>query len=135
MSMKLSTQLHQPTWNAQNGPKARLTQVTYPPSSGSDEESSAMTSVTGRLQTRGVRIRSRRARPGPKDETASSMPYGPPLTLKKMTAAMGRSPSSRRRLAAGPPAVMRPSDRSGGLADQRRQPLQPLVEGRLGIHG
>src|SRR3989337_2309359 len=52
-----------------------------------------------------------------------------------MTAAMGRSPSSRRRLAAGPPAVMRPSDGSSDRANKRRQPLQPLVEGRLGIHG
>src|SRR3990172_6918698 len=89
MSMKLSTQLHQPTWNAQNGPKARLTQVTYPPSSGSDEESSAMTSVTGRLQTRGVRISSRRARPGPKrleehtSELQSRLHLVCPLPLEK----------------------------------------------------
>src|SRR5206468_10109580 len=55
-----------------------------------------MARATGRLQRTGVSSRSTSVIPGPNDATVSSMPYGPPLTLKKKMAAIGTSPSSRR---------------------------------------
>src|SRR5262245_58005653 len=55
-----------------------------------------MTSVTGRLQKTGVSTSRSSARPGPKADTVSSMPYGPPLTLKKTTAASEETPRPRR---------------------------------------
>src|SRR5205809_1614744 len=88
------------------------------------DPSSAIASDTGRLQTSGVSTRSRRARPGPNDETVSSMPYGPPLTLKKATAASGRSRSSRRRGRL----------RAHRGADHLREPLDPLVDRHGGVH-
>src|SRR6058998_487546 len=57
--------------------------------------SSAITSATGRLQNIGVSTSRSSASPGPKEATVSSTPYGPPLTLKKTTAASDRTPSSR----------------------------------------
>src|SRR4029077_15510792 len=88
-----------------------------------------MASETGRLHTSGGETSSRRAKPGPSEPTASSTPYGPPLTLKKRMATRGRSPISPRRR--GLPPWGRGGARGGarhGGWDQRGQPLEPLVD-------
>src|SRR5207245_2031840 len=123
---KLSIQLHQPTGKAQNGPNARRVHVTYPPSSGSAAASSDMARATGRLQKSGVSSSSASVIPGPNAGTMSSMPYGPPLTLKKKMAAIGTSPSSRLR----PPFRSRPLCRG----DELRELLHPLLDRAGSVH-
>src|SRR5262249_59901329 len=84
------------------------------------DASSAIARATGRLQKIGVSTRSTRVTPGPSVGIASSMPYGPPLTLKKTTAASGKSPSPRRS-----PVV---SSLPLGGGDEPRQLREPFVE-------
>src|SRR5215470_19682257 len=63
--------------------------------------------------------------PGPSAGTMSSIPYGPPLTLKKTIAASGTSPSPRRRTAVSsfPP----------GGGDEPWQLREPFVERAFGL--
>src|SRR5437016_3777657 len=82
--------------------------------------------ATGRLQRTGVSSRSTSVIPGPNDDTMSSMPYGPPLTLKKKMAAIGTSPSSRLR----PPVRSRPPSRG----DELRELLHPFLDRPRGVH-
>src|SRR5262245_5447696 len=84
------------------------------------DASSAITRATGRLQKIGVSTSSARVTPGPSVGTASSMPYGPPLTLKKTIAASGKSPSPRRS-----PVV---SSLPLGRGDEPRKLREPFVE-------
>src|SRR4029453_1683266 len=84
------------------------------------DASSAIASATGRLQKIGVSTSSARVTPGPSVGIASSMPYGPPLTLKKTIAASGKSPSPRRS-----PVV---SSLPLGGGDEPRKLRQPFVE-------
>src|SRR2546428_2787604 len=122
------------------------------------EASSDMASETGRLQNSGVSTSSTRVSPGPNDGTVSSMPYGPPLTLKKTMAASGTTPSSRRRaliiFAVGAPSQgcstqarlgrdalrLRTAVRRSGWLPARRfdecgEFFEPLVDGPRGVHG
>src|SRR5438046_6638307 len=85
-----------------------------------------MARATGRLQRTGVSSRSTSVIPGPNDATVSSMPYGPPLTLKKKMAAIGTSPSSRLR----PPVRSRPP----GRGDELRELLHPFFDRTRGVH-
>src|SRR5206468_2844136 len=85
-----------------------------------------MARATGRLQRTGVSSRSTSVIPGPNDATVSSMPYGPPLTLKKKMAAIGTSPSSRLR----PPVRSRPP----GRGDELRELLHPFLDRTRGVH-
>src|SRR5213594_3891567 len=85
-----------------------------------------MARATGRLQRTGVSSRSTSVIPGPNDATVSSMPYGPPLTLKKNMAAIGTSPSSRLR----PPVRSRPP----GRGDELRDLLHPFLDRPRGLH-
>src|SRR5437667_188070 len=82
--------------------------------------------ATGRLQKSGVSSSSASVIPGPNAGTMSSMPYGPPLTLKKKMAAIGTSPSSRLR----PPFRSRPLCRG----DELRELLHPLLDRAGSIH-
>src|SRR5262245_12502305 len=84
------------------------------------DASSAITRATGRLQKIGVSTSSARVTPGPRVGIASSMPYGPPLTLKKTIAARGKSPSPRRS-----PVV---SSLLLGGGDEARKLREPFVE-------
>src|SRR5256712_9215863 len=124
-STKLSSQLHQPTWNAQYGPKAWRVHVTYPPSSGMAAASSAIASATGRLQKIGVSTSRMSVMPGPNAVTVSSIPYGPPLTLKKAIAASGRTPSPRLSSAV--------SSRPLGGREEPRQLGDPLLDWPFGV--
>src|SRR4029450_3209836 len=108
------------------------------------DASSAIASATGRLQKIGVSTSSARVTPGPSVGTASSMPYGPPLTLKKTIAASGKSPSPRRSpvvsslpLGGGneprklrEPFVERPRRLDGDLELSARQPPDAAGRGR-----
>src|SRR5438046_9277087 len=85
-----------------------------------------MARATGRLQRTGVSSRSTSVIPGPNDGTMSSMPYGPPLTLKKKMAVSGTSPSSRLRR----PFRSRPP----GRGDELRELSDPLLDGVLRVH-
>src|SRR5438445_1997151 len=85
-----------------------------------------MARATGRLQKSGVSSSSASVIPGPNAGTMSSMPYGPPLTLKKKMAAIGTSPSSRLR----PPFRSRPLCRG----DELRELLHPLLDRAGSIH-
>src|SRR5207247_8118435 len=85
-----------------------------------------MARATGRLQKSGVSSRSTSVIPGPNDGTMSSMPYGPPLTLKKKMAVSGTSPSSRLRR----PFRSRPP----GRGDELRELSDPLLDRVLRVH-
>src|SRR5438552_19183604 len=85
-----------------------------------------MARATGRLQKSGVSSSNASVIPGPNAGTMSSMPYGPPLTLKKKMAAIGTSPSSRLR----PPFRSRPLCRG----DELRELLHPLLDRAGSIH-
>src|SRR5438046_9601279 len=85
-----------------------------------------MARATGRLQRTGVSSRSTSVIPGPNDATVSSMPYGPPLTLKKKMAAIGTSPSWRLR----PPVRSRPP----GRGDELRELLHACFDRARGVH-
>src|SRR6266581_753662 len=84
------------------------------------DASSAIASATGRLQKIGVSTSSASVTPGPSVGIASSIPYGPPLTLKKTIAASGKSPSPRRS-----PVVSSLPLRGG---DEPRKLREPFVE-------
>src|SRR4029453_15909046 len=84
------------------------------------DASSAIASATGRLQKIGVSTSSARVTPGPSVGTASSIPYGPPLTLKNTIAAGGKSPTPRRTRGVSPPPP--------GGGDEPRKLREPFVE-------
>src|SRR2546427_7637009 len=89
------------------------------------DASSAITRATGALQRIGVSTRSTSVMPGPSVGTVSSIPYGPPLTLKKTIAASGKSPSPR----LSPAVSSLPL--SGG--DEPRQFREPFVDRPRGL--
>src|SRR5207244_10224144 len=122
------------------------------------DASSDIASDTGRLHSNGVSTNSSSVSPGPNEGTVSSMPYGPPLTLKKTMAASGTTPSSRRRaliiFAVGAPSQgcstqarlgrdalrLRTAARRSGWLPARRfdecgEFFEPLVDGPRGVHG
>src|SRR2546425_255909 len=88
--------------------------------------SAATARTTGSVQKSGGSSSSASFTPGPNAGTMSSMPYGPPLTLKKKMAAIGTSPSSRLR----PPFRSRPLCRG----DELRELLHPLLDRAGSIH-
>src|SRR6266704_1219722 len=101
------------------------------------DASSAIASATGRLQKIGVSTSSASVTPGPSVGIASSIPYGPPLTLKKTIAASGKSPSvSSLPLRGGDeprklrePFVERPRRLDRDLELPARQPADPSGRG------
>ena len=76
----------------QNLPNAASTHHTYPPSLGKAEDSSAVIRPTGKHQIKGRMHRPMRLYSGPAAATNPSVPSGPPLTLKKRSAASLKTP-------------------------------------------
>ena len=76
----------------QNLPNAASTHHTYPPSLGKAEDSSAVIRPTGKHQINGRMHRPMRLYSGPAAFNSPSVPSGPPLTLKKRSAASLKTP-------------------------------------------
>src|SRR5664280_649698 len=68
---------HHPLWKLQYSPIARRTQRYEPPASGIMEPISDATNAIGTLHTNGSTTIMSSVRPGPEDETTSSMPNEP----------------------------------------------------------
>src|SRR5665647_3482418 len=68
---------HQPAWKLQYSPRARRIQRYRPPASGIIAANSEATNAIGTLHSNGSTTIIKSVRPGPEDETTSSMPNEP----------------------------------------------------------
>lgn len=89
------SQVHHALRNPANGPIARRTQTTYPPSTGIAGASSHDVKASGIAHTSGVTRMRSRASSGPVSATNGSRPIGPPLTQQKTVNASASGESDR----------------------------------------
>src|SRR5581483_2152155 len=95
MSTSVYIHVHHPFMNPQNGPSARLNQITYPPSCGIAALSSAVVSASGRAQMNGRTAMRKSASACPHEIKESYNPNIPPLTQQKTADASVSVPSAR----------------------------------------